>query len=59
MDHAAAGAFALFRRGDDLAPGLPGPDRAGGDGIGYQRGPLRIDLAGADRVVADLQVRCA
>ena len=56
VDHAAAGAFAVFRRGDDLAPGLPGPDRAGGNGIGHQRGPLRINLAGADRVVADLGI---
>jgi hypothetical protein len=42
--------------GDDLLPGLALPDRAGGDGVGDQRRALRVDLAGADGVVADLGV---
>jgi len=56
MEDAAPGAFAIFGGGDDLAPGRPGPDRAGGDGVGHQRRSLRIDLAGADGVVADLGI---
>jgi hypothetical protein len=52
VEHAAAGLGA----GDDLLPGLALPDRAFGDRVGDQRGALRVDLAGADGVVADLGV---
>jgi len=42
--------------GHYLLPGLAGPDRAVGDGVGDQRRALAIDLAGTDRVVADFGI---
>ncbi len=56
VEHARFSVRARLGAGDDLLPGLALPDRAFGDGVGHQRRALRIDLAGADGVVADLGV---
>ena len=45
-----------FRTGNDLLPGLALPDGTGSNCIRDQRRALRIHLAGADGVVADLGV---
>jgi hypothetical protein len=52
VDHPTTGPGA----GDHLLPRLALPDAAVGDGIGHQRRALRVDLAGADRIVADLGI---
>ena len=49
-------AAARFGTSHDLLPGLALPDGTGSDGICHQRSALRIDLAGADGVVANLGV---
>ena len=49
-------ATASLGPGDDLLPGLALPDGAIGNCVGDQRGPLAINLPGADGVVANFGI---